>query len=117
METGTRCGCNHSLAVICGAFAGIAVALFLAENRCLDSGGRVSDSAWSCQAASGAVGSLWGLVTPGIATAAVLTGIAVYFAVSVFGRRWLFRYGNIAAGKALESGRPQEGRAPVQRKP
>jgi presenilin-like A22 family membrane protease len=112
METGARCGCNHSLAVICGVFAGIAVALFLAEDRCLDAGGRVSDTAWSCQPASGAVSSLWGLVTPGVAAVAILVGIAVYFAASVFGRRWLFRYGNIAAGKAFESGR-----APAQREP
>ncbi len=100
METGAKCGCNHSLAVICGVFAGIAVALVLAEGRCLESGGRVSDTAWSCQAASGAVGSLWGFVTPGIAALAVLVGLAVYFAVSVIGRRWLFRYGSITAGKA-----------------
>jgi threonine/homoserine/homoserine lactone efflux protein len=30
METGAKCGCNHSLAVICGVFAAIAVALVLA---------------------------------------------------------------------------------------
>ena len=100
MEAGAKCGCNHSLAIICGIFAGIAVALVLAEGRCLDTGGRVSDTAWSCQTASGTVGSLWGFVTPGIAAVAVLVGLAVYFAVSVIGRRWLFRYGNIAAGKA-----------------
>jgi hypothetical protein len=93
MDTGTRCGCNHSLAVICGVFAGIAVALLLAEQRCLDSGGRVSDAAWLCEAASGGVGSLWGLVTPGIVALAVLVGIPVYFAASALGRRWLFRYG------------------------
>jgi len=105
METGAKCGCNHSLAVICGVFSGMAVALFLAEGRCLDGGGRVSDTAWSCQAASGAVGSVWGLVTPGIAAAAVLVGIAVYFAVSILGRRWLFRYGGAAAKSAPGSGR------------
>jgi hypothetical protein len=112
METGTKCGCNHSLAVICGAFAGMAVALFLAEDRCLDAGGRVSGAAWSCQDASGAVGSLWSLVTPGVAAAAVVVGIAVYLAASALGRRWLFRYGNIAAGKALESRR-----TPAQHEP
>ena len=105
MKPGTQCGCNHSLAVICGVFAGIAVALFLAEDRCLDSGGRVSDTAWSCQAASGAVSLLWDLVTPGIAAAAVLVGIAAYFAVGFLGRRWLFRYGNITAMDAREAAR------------
>jgi hypothetical protein len=93
METGTKCGCNHSLAVICGFFASIAVALFLAEDRCLDSGGKVSDAAWICEGASGAVSSLWGLVTPGILAVAVFVGIPVYFVVAVLGRRWLFRYG------------------------
>lgn len=93
METGTKCGCNHSLAVICGIFAGVAVALFLAEDRCLDAGGRLSDTAWTCELASGAISSLWGWVTPGIITLAVFVGIPVYFAVTVFARRWIFRYG------------------------
>jgi hypothetical protein len=117
METGARCGCNHSLAAICGVFAGIAVSLFLAESRCLDSGGRVSDTAWSCAAASGAVGPVWDLVTPGIAAVAVLAGIAVYLAASALGRRWLFRYGGIAAKSAPGSGRAahmgKEKHAPV----
>lgn len=93
METGTKCGCSHSLAVICGVFAGIAVALFLAEDRCLDTGGRLSDTAWICQTDPGAIISLWQFVTPGIVAMAVLVGIPVYFAVAVFGRRWIFRYG------------------------
>ena len=105
MSTGAKCGCNHSLAVICGVFAGMAVALLLAENRCLDGGGRASDTAWSCQAASGAISSLWALVTPGIAAAAVLVGIAAYLALSFVGRRWLFRYGNITAQGAPEPSR------------
>jgi hypothetical protein len=89
----TKCGCNHSLAVICGTFASIAVALFLAEGNCLDRGGRVSDTAWSCEGAAGAVTSLWGLVTPGIVALMVPVGVLVYFAVALLGRRWLFRYG------------------------
>lgn len=93
MNRDTKCGCNHSLAVICGTFAGIAVGLFLAEDVCLDRGGRVSDTAWSCEGVSGAAGSLWGLVTPGIVAAMVLLGVLVYFAVVALGRRWLFRYG------------------------
>jgi len=93
METGTKCGCNHSLAVICGIFLGAAVALVLAEDRCLDAGGRLSDTAWTCEVASSAISSLWGLVTPGIIAVAVFVGILVYFAVTVFGRRWIFRYG------------------------
>lgn len=93
METSAKCGCNHSLGVTCGIFAGIAVALFLAEDRCLDTGGRLSDTAWTCEVASGAISSLWGLVTPGIIAVAVFVGIPVYFAVTVVGRRWILRYG------------------------
>jgi hypothetical protein len=93
MKVAAKCGCNHSLAVICGVFAGIAVALFLAGNRCLDAGGRLSDTAWTCEAAPGAVSSLWSLMTPGIVAVTVFVGIAVYFAVIAIGRRWLFRYG------------------------
>jgi hypothetical protein len=93
MDTGAKCGCNHSLAVICGIFVAVAVALFLAEDRCLDAGGRLSDTAWTCEVASGAISSLWGLVTPGIIAVAIVVGVPVYFAVTVFGRRWLFRYG------------------------
>ena len=93
MEYGTKCGCNHSLAVSCGTFAGLLVALLLSEDRCLDAGGRLSDTAWTCEAASGAISSLWGWVTPGILAVAVVVGILVYFAVAAFGRRWLFRYG------------------------
>jgi uncharacterized protein (DUF2062 family) len=93
METGTNCGCNRSLAVICGTFAGGAVALFLAGDRCLDAGGKLSDTAWTCEVASGAISSLWGLVTPGIIAVAVFVGIAVYFAVTAVGRRWISGYG------------------------
>jgi hypothetical protein len=91
MDSGAKCGCIHSLAVICGVFASIAVALLLAEGRCSDSGGRASDTAWSCVSASGAIGSLWPLVTPGITAVALLIGVAVYVAVFVAGRRWLWR--------------------------
>ena len=93
MEAGTKCGCNHSLAVICAVFAGSAVALFLAGDRCLDGGGRLSDTAWTCEAASGAIRSLWGLVTPGIIALAILVGVPVYFSLAALGRRWIFRYG------------------------
>lgn len=93
METGTRCACNYSLAVICGVFAGVAVVLYLAGLRCLDAGGRLSDTAWTCEIAPGAIRSLWGLVTPGIIAVGVVIGALVYFVVAALGRRWLFRYG------------------------
>jgi hypothetical protein len=91
METGTRCACNHSLAVVCGVFAGIGVALYLAGRRCLDVGGRLSDTAWTCEIAPGAIPSLWEQITPGILAAAILVGVPVYLVVARFGRRWLFR--------------------------
>lgn len=93
MNSGAKCGCNHSLAVICGLFAGMAVVLVLAEDRCRDSGGRVSDAAWSCESGSGVVRSLWDFGTPGMLAVALCAGLAVYAVVSVAGRRWLFRYG------------------------
>lgn len=93
MDSAAKCGCNHSLAIICGIFASMLVALVLAEGRCLDSGGRASDSAWLCESASGVVSSLWVLVTPGIVAVALFVGVAAYFAASALGRRWLFRYG------------------------
>jgi hypothetical protein len=97
METGTRCACNHSLAVICGVFAGIAVALYLAGQRCVDAGGRLSDTAWTCEIAPRAIHSLWEQVTPGVLAAAILVGVPVYFIVARLGRRWLFRYGRRSA--------------------
>lgn len=91
MNHGVKCGCTYSLAAICGVFAALGVVLGLTTDRCLDAGGRVSDSAWLCEAATGAVGLLWSRMTPGIAALAVLIGVAVYFAVASLGRRWLFR--------------------------
>ncbi len=89
----TRCACYRSLAFICGSFAADAVVLLLAEDRCLDAGGRLSDAAWTCESATGAINSLWGLVTADMVAFAVMVGAPVYFAFSVFGRRWIFRYG------------------------
>jgi hypothetical protein len=71
--------------------------LYLAGQRCLDAGGRLSDTAWTCEIAPGAIHSLWGLVTPGIVAAAVAIGVPVYFAVAALGRRWFFRYGKRSA--------------------
>ena len=90
-----KCGCNHSLAVICGLFASLAAALFIAEGRCLDAGGRLSDVSWACETPWGSLSPLWNLITPGVvATMVIVVGVPVYFAVAYAGRRWLFRYGN-----------------------
>jgi len=89
----TQCGCTRSLAVICAAFASVATAAMLAEVRCLDRDGRVSDSAWSCALPAGAIQSLWEFVSAGnVALIVLLVGVPVYFAVSAAGRRWLFAY-------------------------
>ena len=94
MGPGARCNCNHSLAVICGVFAALAAALLVAESRCAARGGRVSDAAWVCEAASGAATPLWTLFTPGMLfLAVILVGLPVYFLAAAIGRRWLFRYG------------------------
>jgi len=94
MERATSCGCTRSLAAICAVFASIAVAAMLAEDRCLDRGGRVSDGAWTCAMPAGGIESLWALVSAGNMVLIVLAiGIPVYVAVSAMGRRWLFAYG------------------------
>jgi presenilin-like A22 family membrane protease len=53
----------------------------------------LSGTAWTCEAASGGISSLWELVTPEISAVAILVGVPVYIAVAVFGRRWIFKYG------------------------
>ena len=99
MQPATKCGCNHSLAVVCALFASLAVAVLLAEDRCLDGGGRVSDAAWTCEMAGGAVASLWSLVAPQTAVlVAAAVGLPVYVAVVAIGRRWLFPYGGHGVG-------------------
>jgi hypothetical protein len=92
MEPRTKCGCSDSLAVICGVFGGGAVVLLLAEDRCLDAGGKLSDFAWTCQTAPGTTSSLWALATPGIITTATIVGFLIYLALRVLGRRWIFRH-------------------------
>jgi hypothetical protein len=86
-----KCGCVHSLGVICGVFAGIVVALLLAEGRCVAAGGRAGEAGWHCEMASGAVTSLWTFATPGIVLAASLVAIGAYFAATALARRLLFR--------------------------
>ena len=86
----TPCGCNRSVAVLAGLFAGLAACVFLAGDSCLDRGGRVSDTAWVCELASGASASLWSLVSPvTIAIVVLAVGIPVSFAVNAIGRRFI----------------------------
>jgi phage/plasmid primase-like uncharacterized protein len=76
--------------VLAGLFAGLAACVFLAGDRCLDRGGRVSDTAWVCEMAAGASATLWSLVTPATVAAVILiVGVPVYFAVNAIGRRFI----------------------------
>ncbi len=86
----TPCGCNRSVAVLAGLFAGLAACVLLAGDSCLDRGGRVSDTAWDCELAAGTSASLWSLVSPvTVAIVVLAVGIPVYFAVNAIGRRFI----------------------------
>ena len=80
--------------MLCGVFASMAVATLLAEDTCLDAGGRVSDTAWACETASGVTSSLWALMTPAtFGIVVVVVGLPVYFVVNAIGRRWIVAHG------------------------
>jgi len=90
----TPCHCNRSLAVLGGFFAALATCVFLAEDMCLDRGGRVSDAAWACELASGASVSLWSLLSPaGMALAALVVGVPVALVVNALGKRFIVACG------------------------
>ena len=89
-----RCACSRSLGAICALFASIAVAALLAQDSCLDSGGRLSDAAWVCESASGTVVALWSLISPvAIGVVFLAVGLPVYLAVNAIGNRWIASYG------------------------
>jgi hypothetical protein len=68
----------------------LAVAALLAQDRCLDSGGRLSDVAWICEGASGTVIALWSLISPvAIGLIALAVGLPVYLGVNAIGNRWI----------------------------
>lgn len=91
------CGCNRSLAVLGGLFASLAACLYLAEDACRDGGGRVSDAAWACETAAGAL-SLWSMLSPFAAGAAfAVVGVPVFLAVNAVGRRFI-----VACGLTLD---------------
>ena len=88
------CNCNRSLAVLGGLFASLAACAFLAEDICLDRGGRVSDAAWACALASGADVSLWSLLSPsGMALATLAVGVPVALVVNAVGKRFIVACG------------------------
>lgn len=88
-DSATVCRCNRSLGVICAIFASLAVLALIAQDACLDSGGRVSDGAWVCEVASGASVNIWSLVSPlALFLVALGVGIPVYFGVNALGERF-----------------------------
>lgn len=89
-----NCRCSHSLAAICAVFASVAVTAFVAEDGCLDAGGRVSDVAWACELAAGASEPLWSHVSiAGVGFVFLLIGVPVYLVVNSMGRHWILTHG------------------------
>ena len=90
----TPCRCNRSLAVLGGLFAALSACAFLAEDACLDLGGRVSDASWACELASGGAVSLWSLLSPSaVALGALAVGVPVAFVVNAIGKRFIVACG------------------------
>lgn len=90
----TPCRCNRSLAVLGGLFAALAACAFLAEDACLDLGGRVSDASWACELASGGAVSLWSLLSPSaVALGALAVGVPVAFVGNAIGKRFIVACG------------------------
>ena len=84
----TGCRCHRSLGAISAVFASLAVLAYLAQDGCLDAGGRVSDAAWVCEAAAGITVGIWSFVSPTmIGLVALVVGIPVYFGVNELARR------------------------------
>jgi hypothetical protein len=93
-EDATVCRCNRSLGVISAIFASLAVLALIAQDGCLDGGGRVSDGAWVCEVASGVSVNIWSLVSPfAVGLVALGVGIPVYFGVNAIGGRFIAAYG------------------------
>lgn len=89
---------SHWLAFLVAAFTTIAIVEFFAVDSCLDRGGRVADSGWSCEVASGAIEPLL-LYLPvwSIATIIVVVGISTFLVIaSIFER--LFSAGGKSDG-------------------
>lgn len=105
-DSTTTCRCNRSLGVISAIFASLAVLALIAENGCLDSGGRVGDAAWVCEAASGASANIWSFVSPfAMGLVALGVGIPLYFGVNALGGRFIAAYKieKVAEGATITS--------------
>ena len=89
---------SHWLAFFVAAFATNAIVEFFAVDSCLDRGGRVADSGWSCEVASGAIEPLL-LYLPAwsIATIIVVVGIPTFLVVAPIFER-LFSAGGKSDG-------------------
>ena len=80
------CGCIRSPGAITALFATLAAIAFIAQDACLDVGGRVNE--WTCETAAGTAVSLWSLPSPFLMGAAALAlGAPTYFAVNALVRR------------------------------
>jgi len=94
LENATMCGCSRSLGVISAIFASLAVLALIAEDGCMDGGGRVSDVAWVCEVASGISVNIWSLVSPFAIGLVVLgIGVPVYLGANAIGGRLIAAYG------------------------
>jgi hypothetical protein len=82
------CRCNRSLGAISALFASLAAGALIAQDRCADAGGRMSEVAWACELASGASVSIWTLVSPlAMGIVALAVGVPVYFGANAIGSR------------------------------
>ena len=98
-EDAIPCRCNRSIGVISAIFASLGVLAFIAQDGCLDSGGRVSDAAWVCEVASGVTVNIWSFVSPlAVGLVALGVGVPVYFGVNAMGGRFIAAYGKRHGG-------------------
>jgi hypothetical protein len=92
-ESAPMCGCNRSMGAISAIFASLGVLALIAQDGCLDGGGRVSDAAWICELASGASVNIWSLVSPfAVGAVALAIGVPVYFGVNAIGGMLIAAY-------------------------
>ena len=79
---------THWLAFLVAAFATTTIIEFFAVDACLDRGGRVADSGWSCETASGAIEPLLLYLSAwSNTTIIVVVGISMFLVVaSIFDR-------------------------------
>lgn len=101
MQDATACACHRSVGVVTALFASLAVLALVAQEACLEGGGRTSDAAWVCEVAAGGSVSVWSFVSPGaVALVALGVGIPVYLLANALGGRLLAARGRRGGGPA-----------------